>query len=165
MVRPVMRPFPQFALVLLALTVGFGGCGGDDSADEYREQASALCVEAIREAERATPPAGRGDWDGFLQETLELARDYTRRLEELDPPEELAGMHEQMTRLNERARRLTEQLRDDLAAGRPLRELLPEFGQELLSIARRDNRLAREMDLPECVTPLPAPGGAVPAPA
>jgi hypothetical protein len=159
----VRRRFPQFALAVVALTMAAAGCGGEDSAEEYREQASALCTESLREAESITPPRGQSGWDAFLRETLELARSYTRELEELEPPDELADLHEQVRRLNERAERLTERLRDDLAAGQPLRERLPEYLQGLITIARRDNRLAREMGVPECVTPLP--GGETPAPA
>lgn len=141
-------------------------CGGEDSsAEEYREQASELCTEAMRDAETVTPPRGRRGWDAFLRETLEFSREYTRALEQLEPPEDLADQHEQVKRLNLRAERLTARLREDLAAGGTERELLPPFLQELLAIARRDNRLAREMGVPECVTPLPVPGGEGPAPA
>jgi hypothetical protein len=159
----VRRRVPQFALTLLALATAAAGCGGNDSAEEYREQASTLCTDSLREAESITPPRGQSGWDAFLRETLEVARSYTRELEELEPPDELADLHEQVRRLNERAERLTERLLDDLAAGRPLRERLPEYVQGLITIARRDNRLAREMGLPECVTP--PPGGETPAPA
>jgi hypothetical protein len=161
----VRRLAPQFAAAVSALATAAAGCGGEESADEYREQASALCTESVREAESITPPRGQSGWDAFLRETLEVARSYTRELDQLEPPEELADLHEQVRRLNQRAERLTERLRDDLAAGRPPRDLLPAYLQELLSIARRDNRLAREMGLPECVTPLPVPGGEAPAPA
>jgi hypothetical protein len=149
----------------MALATAAAGCGGDDSAEEYREQASALCTEAVREAESVTPPRGRSGWQAFLRETIEVSRKYTRELEQLEPPEEIAALHEQVLRLNQRAERLTERLRDDLAAGRSPRELLPTYLDELFSIARRDNRLAREMGVPECVTPLPGPGGDAPAPA
>jgi hypothetical protein len=161
----VRRLAPQFAAAVLALATAAAGCGGEDSADEYREQASALCTESLREAESITPPRGQSGWDAFMRETLEIARSYTRELEQLEPPEELADLHEQVLRLNERAELLTERLRDDLAAGEPLRELIPPYLNDLISIGRRDNRLAREMGLPECVTPLPGPGDETPAPA
>jgi hypothetical protein len=162
----VRRRVPQFALTLLALATAAAGCGGEDTeAGDYREKASSLCAEAKREAESISPPTSRRDWEVFLRETLEFSRDYKRRYDALVPPSELADEHARSLRLTLRAERLTEGMLDDLATGEALKELLPRYFEDVIAFSRRSNALAREMGLPECVTPLPRPGGETPAPA
>jgi hypothetical protein len=162
----VRRLAPQFAVAVLALATAAAGCGGEDSeASDYREKASSLCAEAKREAESVSPPSSRRDWEAFLRETLEFSRDYKRRYDALVPPPELADEHARSLRLTLRAERLTEGMLDDLAAGEALKELLPRYLEDVIAFSRRSNALAREMGVPECVTPLPGPGGETPAPA
>jgi hypothetical protein len=159
MVGPVRWNFPLIAGAVLSAVVALVGCGGDDSdAGDYRDEASAMCSEAIREAEGISPPANRSDLDRLLRETLKLSRDYNRRLASLEPPAELAERHARSQRLNLRAERLTEKLLDDIAAGEALEEVLPGYTRELVAISRRSNKLARSMGLPDCVVPVTGPG-------
>jgi hypothetical protein len=162
----VNRPSPQFVLAALALATGAAACGNDDSAArEYREQASALCRDALRKAEEIPLPSSPQQIEPVLRDTLRLSRSFTKRLEALEPPAELADLHARSDRLNQRAEELTQQVVDDLAAGGAPQELLTEYYAKLLDIAKRDNQLARKLGLPDCVTPLPGPGGEAPAPA
>jgi hypothetical protein len=162
MVGRVRALFSLFAVVVCALSA----CGGDDSGSgEYREEASALCAEAKREAQRASPARNRQEWEAFLRDTLEFSRDYNRRYEALEPPEELAEEHARSMRLSLRAEDLTEDQLDDLEAGEALKDVLPAFLTEILEMTRRSNELARAMGLPDCVVPLRGPGGDAPAPA
>jgi hypothetical protein len=85
-----------------------------------------------------------------------------RQRERLEPPAELERLHEQIGRLNLRAERVTERLRDGLADGKASPDLVRAYVAER-SLAIRDNRLAPELGLAECVTPLVLPG-APPAP-
>jgi hypothetical protein len=73
------------------------------------------------------------------------SRDYAKRGRALEPPPQFAAQDEQSERLNLRAE--------------------PEYFQELLEVTRRSNGLARSMDLPDCIVPLPEPGGEAPSPA
>jgi hypothetical protein len=166
MVGSVRGLFPLFAVVVFGGVATATGCGGDEAdAGDYREGASALCAEAKREAESVSPPRNRREWEAFLGDTMEFARDYNRRFDALEPPAELADEHARSLRLSVRAEELTEDHLDDLAAGDALSELLPRYLDEIIEISRRSNALARSMDLPECVVPLPGPGGDSPAPA
>jgi hypothetical protein len=162
----VSLPSPQFVLAALALATSAAACGNDDApAREYREQASVLCRDALRKAEELPPPSSPRQLGGLLGDALRLSRSFTKRLEALEPPAELADLHARSTRLNKRAEELTEEVVDDLAAGGAPQELLPEYSAKLLDIGKRDNELARKLGLPDCVTPLPGPVGESPAPA
>jgi hypothetical protein len=164
-VGPVKGLFSLFAVVVFGGVAAAAGCGGDESeAGDYRERASALCREAVREAEELRVPNSPRQLESFLRETLRYSRSYTERFEALEPPEELADLHERSTRLNKRAEELTEEVADDLAAGGAPQELLLDYTTKLLEIGKRDNELSRQLGLPDCVTPLPGPGRE-PAPA
>jgi hypothetical protein len=162
----VSRPSLQSVLAALALATGAAACGNDDSpARDYREQASTLCRDALSKAEEVSPPSSPRQVEDLLRDTLRLSRSFTKRLEALEPPAELADLHARSTRLNERAEELTEQVVDDLATGGAPHDLLSEYSAKILEIGKRDNELVRKLGLPDCVTPLPGPGGESPAPA
>jgi hypothetical protein len=166
MVGSVRGLFPLFAVAVMGIAASAAGCGGDDSgADEYRDDANAICREALREAEQLAQPRSPRQLERFLRDGLRASRGYTRRLEALEPPPELAELHERSLHLNLRAERLTQGILDELAAGGAPSELLPDFSAELLEIGKRDNELARRLGLPDCVLPLPGPGGEPAAPA
>jgi hypothetical protein len=165
MVGPVRGLFSLFAVVVFGGVATATGCGDDDSeAGDYRKDASALCAEAKREAESVSPPRTRQEWEAFLGDTLQFARDYNRRFKALEPPAELADEHARSLRLSIRAERLTKDHLDELAAGDALSDLLPRYLEEIIEFSRRSNELARAMGLPECVVPIPGPGGDSPAP-
>jgi hypothetical protein len=155
-----------FAVVVFGAVAVAAGCGGDESeADEYREEMSALCTEALREAEGLRVPSSPRQLEALMRKTVRLSQRYTGRLEALEPPAELADLHERSTRLNRRAERLTEELADDLAAGGAPQKLVSQYSVKILEIGKRDNEVARKLGLPDCVTPIPGPGGESPAPA
>jgi hypothetical protein len=165
MVGPVRRLFSLFALLAFGGVAAAIGCGGDGSdSGDYREDVSALCAEAKREAEGVSPPRNRREWQAFLRETVAFSRDYNRRFAAIEPPAELTDEHARSLRLSIRAEELTRELLDDLAAGDALGDLLPRYLDEIIEFTRRSNKLARSMDLDECVAPLPGPGGDSPAP-
>jgi hypothetical protein len=166
MVGPVRGLFSLFAVLVFGAAAAAAGCGGEISpAREYRDQASALCRDALRDAEELGVPSSPRQLESILRDTLRYSRSYTERLEALEPPAELAGLHQRSTRLNKRAEELTEQVVDDLAAGGAPQELLPPYAARLLEIGKRDNELSRQLGLPDCVTPLPGPDSQPPAPA
>ena len=166
MVGSVRGLFSLFAVVVFGGVAAATGCGGDESeAAEFRERANALCREAEREVEQLGPPTSRRQLERYLRDTLRFARDYTQRFEALEPPPELASLHERSARLNRRAAELTERVLDDLAAGGAPEQLMPVFAAKLLELAKRDNELSRRLGLPDCVTPLPGPDSKPPAPA
>jgi hypothetical protein len=162
MVGSVRWLSPLFAAAALAIAA----CGDDDSQTrEYRDQANALCRDALRQAEGLRVPSNPHQLEAFMRKTLRLSQRYTERLEALEAPAELADLHERSTRLNKRAEKLTKELADDLAAGGAPQKLVTQYSVKILEIGQRDNEVSRKLGLPDCVTPIPDPGGDSPAPA
>jgi hypothetical protein len=155
----VGRLLQRVALGAIALAACAGGCGDDEPpADQYRDDANALCAEARRDADALSQPRTPDEVEPYLREALALNREYDERFRDLDPPEELRDQHDEAVRLSGEGERLIEDIADDLAAGDPPAEVFEESLPKLLRYSRQSNRLARQMGLPDCVEPLPLPG-------
>jgi hypothetical protein len=155
----VSRLSYRVALGALALAACAAGCGEDESpADEYRDDANALCAEAKRDVDALSQPGTPAGVERYLREALELSREYDDRFRALEPPEELRDQHDEAVRLSRRGELLLEGLADDLGAGDPPAEVFEGSLPQLLRYSRQSNRLARQMGLPDCVEPLPLPG-------
>lgn len=160
MLRSVDGPHPVAVLAAVAL-LGAAGCGGDEQSESgYREEANAICEEAERKLEALPEPATTADLERYLRQAIEISKDSDREFRALEPPAELRAQHRRAIRLSRRGERLIETLLDELAAGEPSLKTLQRMLPELEDIGRESNALARRMKLPDCVTPLTAPGSA-----
>jgi hypothetical protein len=133
---------------LLAPACGGDGGGGDLSAEEFRQQADAICAEFEAKLDAVERPASPDDVERFVNEAVPIIEEGTNELNSLQPPEEF---EEEWTRIEEINEENLETIR---AVQTAYEEGDLEQAQRLLQDAGRTeeeaDRLAREIGLTKC---------------
>ena len=141
-------------LATLALAAAFAGCGGEDalSTEDYRAQLRKICEDterrsnAVREPTRATPEA--------IVDYLTRLRDVNvrsiRRVEELEPPDELEDAHERALAANREGRAKVDEVIDELERGGEPAEVLSEAREGLQESSEAAQKAGRDLGVPEC---------------
>ena len=163
MLSGVFHPRRLAALAVALMLGALGACGGDDNGGDvaaYREEANRLCEASERAVEALPPPTSAASFERYLERGQQIARRYDRQFAALQPPEELAAQHRKAVELSKEGEQLVDELLVSLRNGRQPLNTLRSNLPELQRIAREGNALARQMKLPECVTPLGVPGAA-----
>jgi hypothetical protein len=146
-----MRDRIAFMAIVAAFAAGCGGGGnggGELTAEEFREQADAICAEYEGRLDELGTPESLEDLEGFVGEAVPIIEEGNAELSELEPPPEL----------EEQWNRLMEINREQLETVRGLQEAVEEGDQErmqeLLQQGDEANaeadRLATEMGLEQC---------------
>ncbi len=142
------RVLPTGCLLLLAVLAA-GGCGGG-SAEEFREQAGAICGEyddRIREVPRPTNNAALVE---SANEIADLIEEGTARLAELDAPGDLEDDYDEWLALNEEAAANAREI--SAAAGRDEQARIRELAALAEENENDADQLAAELGLDGCVT-------------
>ena len=147
--------------MLLSLAVVIliaAACSNDNlSAEQYRAEADQICrsaEQAIGAPALATDPAGAA---GALRTALPALERQISGLENLDPPGELAGDHDDaMELLNEQLDLVSELVRRIDAEDEPPIVVAQEIVPRLQGLAARSDEKARALGLVECGQPAPA---------
>lgn len=142
-------------MALVAIALLGAACSSDDlSADEYRAEADQICrsaEQAIGAPALATDPSGAAD---ELRAALPALERQISGLENLDPPGELAGEHDDaMQLLNQQLDLVSELVKridaEDEAPITVAQEIVPR----LQGLAARSDAKARALGLVECGQP------------
>ena len=150
--RAAARPLTRVALAagVLVLLSACGGNGSGDrlSAEEFREQANAICAEFDEKISGLATPSSPEDIPGYVEEVIPLVEDGLAELRALNPPEEFEEDYETMLDETEKAipaaRALSEAaVEEDPAA---VEDALAQ-GQEA---DEASDRVADELGLDEC---------------
>ncbi|MEQ8839789.1 MAG: hypothetical protein RJQ03_07685 [Miltoncostaeaceae bacterium] len=150
------RGFRRTAAALVATgAVAFAaGCGGDESsalsADELRTQADAICTDVNATTESIADPTSPDDLLGFLQATRDANQDGLERLQELEPPDELADLWDQAVALNEQQLELINGAISRIEGGEDPEAVLNEVGPEAESASNELDDLAQQLGLSVC---------------
>lgn len=151
------RSCAAMLMSLAAIVLIGAACSSDDlSADEYRAEADQICrsaEQAIGAPALASDPAGAAD---ELRKALPALERQVSGLENLDPPGELAGDHdESMELLNEQLDLVSELVqRIDAGDEAPI-IIAQEIVPRLQGLAARSDAKARDLGLVECGQPMP----------
>jgi hypothetical protein len=145
--------------ILAALVLVLAGCAGDDgpSADEYREQATAICETATRDAaELERPEDDAASVAEYATAAAEIREIEAVALDALEPPGELEAEHR---RLVNASGAIVRSLRDLAAAAeredRAAAQASAAAGTQAATQARES---ASALELPRCGQPgLPQP--------
>jgi len=138
--------------VILAVFLA-AGCGGDGgngglTAEEFRQQADAICAEFEGKLDAVEQPSSPEDIERFVDEAVPIIEEGTQKLSELDPPEEFRDEWTRVVEIN------AENLETIKKVQTALREGKPEESQRLLQEAggneEEADRLARDIGLTKC---------------
>jgi hypothetical protein len=134
------------ALVATLATTALAGCGGGGSeslsADEFRQQADAVCKEFEQKLDDLGTPSSADELGSFVDKAIPIIEDGNDALADLEPPEELAADWNRALELqNENlgvARDLQDAIHDnDLAKAQELVTKLDETDAESTALARK----------------------------
>jgi hypothetical protein len=141
-------------IALSAAALVLGGCGGGDgggedlTADEFRQQADAICAEFEGRLDELGTPESLEDLQNFVSEAVPIIEEGNAQLQELDPPDELQEQWDQAMEINNEQLETVRDLREAVEEGDQARM------QELLQAGNEANqesdRLAAELGLEDC---------------
>jgi hypothetical protein len=127
---------------------GNGGGNGELTAEEFRQQADAICAEFEGKLDAIEQPSSPEDLERFVNEAVPIIEDGTQELADLEPPEEFRAKWTRVTEINE------ENLDTIKAVQTALEDDDVEEAQRLVEEAggteEEADRLAREIGLTKC---------------
>jgi len=138
------------AALFLAACGGGGGGGGSQSlsAEEFRQQADAICKKYEDELNELGAPSSLDDLGGFVDKAVPIIEEGNNELSELEPPGDLSGDWNRALELQDQslqaARDLQEALHDNDTAR------VQELATKLAAADAESSRLARSIGLENC---------------
>lgn len=153
---------PLLALALLALpALAVAGCGGDDtsagkttssalSADQWREQADAICADIQTRQDAVAEPSGPSEIQSYLETILPLGKEQVSRIRALVPPAELASLQSQAVANQDAAVAIVQKAIDRIKGGEDATTVIQELTAEVEKITAEGDRLADEAGLTKC---------------
>ncbi len=136
------------AATVLAACGGGDGGGGEVSAEEFRQQADAICAEFEGRLDELGEPESLDDLQDFVLDAVPIIEEGNAELNELEPPPELEDRWNRAMEINNQQLETVRELRDAVQEGGQAR------GQERLAEGDETNaeadRLAADLGLTEC---------------
>jgi len=148
------RPFAGLAtLGAVAFIAGCGGGGSDTlSADEFRQQADAICAEANTRIDALTEPSASDQILGFFQSALTIQQEQIQKLKDLEPPDDLAPTFDEATGLlDQQVTKITGAI-DDMEAGQDPATVVAAAQTEFDALSDQADAKAKELGLTVCGT-------------
>jgi hypothetical protein len=142
------------ALVIVALAAAFAGCGGEDpmSPEDYRAELRKICAESERKTDqveqptRATPEAIAD----YLTRLRDISVTAVEKVEELEPPDDLADAHDRALDANREGIEKVEPVIDELEKGGDPTQILAEARNELKASGEAAKKAGDDLGVPEC---------------
>ena len=138
------------AALFLAACGGGGGGGGAQSltAEEFRQQADAICKQYEDKLSELGSPSSLDDLGNFVDKAVPIIEEGNNKLSELDPPDDLSGDWDRAMELQDQnlqvARDLQQAIRDNDTAR------VQELATKLAAADAESSRLARSIGLENC---------------
>jgi hypothetical protein len=132
------------------LAAGCGGDGGNGelTAEEFRQQADAICAEFEGKLDALEQPSSPDDLKRFVNEAVPIIEEGTQQLNDLEPPEEFRDEWTRVVEINsenlDTIREVQAALEDDDV------EEAQRLLQETSGNEEEADRLAREIGLTKC---------------
>jgi hypothetical protein len=137
------------AVAVLALAACGGGDDGDQlTADEFRQQADAICGEFEGRLDELGTPESLDDLQGYVDDAVPILEEGTNRLDELQPPDELEEDWNRAMEVNREQLDNVREVQDAVADGDQAR--VAELLQQSDEAREESNQLAADLGLTEC---------------
>jgi hypothetical protein len=148
------RAGTTLAAAAVALATFFAaGCGGDGgngglTAEEFRQQADAICAEFESKLNAIEQPSSPDDLKRFVDDAVPIIEEGTQKLNDLDPPEEFQDEWTRVVEINEENLEVIRNVQTALEDGdvEEAQRLIAEAGGN----EEEADRLAREIGLSKC---------------
>jgi hypothetical protein len=128
------------------------GCGGDGNgeltAEEFRQQADAICAEFEGKLDAVAQPSSPEDLERFVDEAVPIIEEGTQKLNDLEPPEEFRDEWTRVVEINEENLDTIKAVQTALDDGdvAEAQRLIQEAGGN----EEEADRLARDIGLTKC---------------
>ena len=136
------------ALFLAACGGGGGGSAQSLTAEEFRQQADAICKQYEDKLSELGSPSSLDDLGTFIDEAVPIIEEGNNKLSELEPPDDLSGDWGRAMELQDQnlqvARDLQKAIHDNDTAG------IQELVSQLDATDAESTRLARKVGLEDC---------------
>jgi hypothetical protein len=135
------------ALILAACGGGSGG-GQSLTADEFRQQADAICKEYEDKLNELGSPSSLDDLGNFIDKAVPIIEEGNNKLQDLEAPDEVSADWDRALELQDKnlqvARDLQEAIHDNDTAR------IQDLVSQLDATDAESTRLAREVGLENC---------------
>jgi hypothetical protein len=141
-------------IALSAVALVLGGCGGGGgggeelTADEFRQQADAICTEFEGRLNELGTPESLDDLQNFVSDAVPIIEEGNAQLHELNPPEELQEKWDRAMEVNDEQLETVRDLRDAVEDGDQAR--VQELLQEGDDANAEADQLAADLGLEDC---------------
>ena len=136
------------ALFLAACGGGGGGSAQSLTAEEFRQQADAICKQYEDKLSELGSPSSLDDLGNFVDKAVPIIEEGNNKLSELDAPDDLSGDWDRAMKLQDQnlqvARDLQKAIRDNDTAR------VQELVSKLDATDAESTRLARNVGLENC---------------
>jgi hypothetical protein len=153
---PLVRSRPFAGLATLGAVALIAGCGGGGSgtlsADEFRQQADAICADANTRIAALTEPSADDQILGFLQAGLPIQQEQLQKLKDLEPPDDLAGTFDEATGLLDQQLAAVASAADRIGGGGDPAAVVAEAQTKIQSLNDQADAKAKELGLTVCGT-------------
>jgi hypothetical protein len=136
------------ALVLAACGGGNGGGGQSLTADEFRQQADAICKQYEEKLNQLGSPSSLGDLGDFVDKAVPIIEEGNQRLQELEAPDELSGDWDRAMELQDKNLQVARDLQAAIHDSDTAR--VQDLVSELDATDAESARLARNIGLETC---------------
>lgn len=136
------------AIVLLALA----GCGDDSlTAEQLREQATAICTRTAAATDRIAVPSRADEGGAFLREGVARLRPAVARLRALKAPEELRRAYDRAVQLGGQEVALIARHERAIAGGDDVIDTFRRLQADLQPLIDQEDAYWRALQIPACV--------------
>jgi hypothetical protein len=145
-----MRSGIAFLVLLAAVFAGCGGDGDDDrlTAEEFRQQADAICVDFEGRLDELGTPESLDDLQGLVDDAVPILEEGTNELEQLQPPEEFEEDWDRAMEINREQLDTVRELRTAVEEGDQAR--IAELLQEANAAREESDQIAADLGLEQC---------------
>jgi hypothetical protein len=153
---PLARTRPIAGLAVIGAAALIAGCGGGDSdapsAEEFRQQADAICADANARLGALEEPASAAEILPYLQAGLPIQEDEIARIRELEAPEDLQPTLDGAADLLQQRQEAIQAAADRIAGGEDPAAVIDEVDPEIQRLRDEARAAARELGLTVCGT-------------
>jgi hypothetical protein len=139
------------AAALFISACGGGGSGGGGqslTADEFRQQADAICKQYEDELSELGSPSSLDDLGNFVDKAIPIIEEGNDKLSELEPPDDLSGDWDRALQLQGQSLQVARDLQKAIHDNDTAR--VQDLVSQLAAADAESTRLARNIGLENC---------------